>query len=176
MIVSLYQREVGPSLEEYTMEGLSWGTLVLGTRSGWASNAQYQDLLLLDLPWWLMYTMVVELSVPTNTCLPRRGPRQDVLQETNASDNIRGIPGCGGGIREKAWLDTCTRGTPALRNAGSDYRLKAWRQAGGIFSWCFPHSYAHLGTRPSSVQAASLWLQMPYFTESSEIISVGLLW
>ncbi len=48
---------------------------------------------------------------------------------------------------ETICLDTCTRGTPAQREARSEQGLKVWRQNGVTGNREVPHCPTHLGTR-----------------------------
>ncbi len=59
-------------------------------------------------------------------------------------------------VKTTACLDTCSRGTPAHRNEGSDQGLKVWRQYRVMNTRCVPLCHAHLGTRPCSQRWSGL--------------------
>ncbi len=80
-------------------------------------------------------------------------------------------------VKTTACRDTCSRGTPARRNKGSDHGLKVWRHSGVIATRYVPRCHAHLGTRPwSQCWSGLIWSKPSGVTAAVAAICPRSLW
>ncbi len=150
-------------------------------------------------PWRLMYATVAVLSVRISACLPCSSPLRRPSARRTASNSRQLMCQCSWGpvhrpdtacplyvapqsvaeasVKTTACLDTCSRGTPARRNEGSDHGLKVWQQYGVMDTWCVPLCHAHLGTRLwSQCWSSLIWSNPSSVTAAADAICPRSLW
>ncbi len=150
-------------------------------------------------PCRLIYATVAVLSVRTRTSLPWRRPLRRLKARRTASSSRQLIcqrswgpvqtpntacplyvapqPVAEASVNTTACLDTCSRGTPARRNEGSDHGLKVLRQAGVIWTRWVPRSHAHLGIRPwSQCWSGLIWSRPSGTIAAAAAICPRSLW